>query len=333
MATSTTAERTLNQLLIKDVPIPIATLDKKLRFLTYSQKWVSMHGLKKGFNGLPFFTVMNNLPKEFLPILENCLQGNSYSSKGKKFLSKNGEYISLKWNINPWTIANGDIGGLIIVLENVTSSKNKEESLKEAQLLSRIGSWEVNLQDFKVSWTKMVNIIHEQPHDYVPQTYEECFNHFKEGKHRDKLYELSNLAITKGIPWDTEVKMITGKGNELWVRTKGQAVFVNGKCVRLFGVCQDVNDRKIAELKYSEQAERTQRATAASNVGIWEFYTKDKFTIWDEMCFKIHHVDPKHTTAYEGWASSIHPEDFSRVLEEAYWLSKGKGNGNNGNRY
>lgn len=328
MTTSKTTELTWNQLLIKDAPISIAILDKDLKFLSYSQKWISAHGIKKDPIGDYFFTVMHNLPKEFLPILDYCLKRNPCSNEGEKFKTKNGEHIWLKWHINPWTLANGDIGGLIVILENVTSSNNREELLKEAQSISRIGGWEIKLLDFKVSWTKMVNIIHEEPFDYVPQTYEDCFQHFKEGKHRDKVIELVNLAVIKGKSWDTEVIMITGKGNEIWVRTKGQAEFINGKCTRIFGICQDVNHRKIAELKYNEEAERNKRATAASNIGIWQFYTKDRFTIWDEMCYKIHHVDQKqHTTPYEGWASRIHPDDFNRVVDEAFWLSKGEGSG------
>ncbi|WP_298478909.1 PAS domain-containing protein [uncultured Maribacter sp.] len=328
MATSTITENTLNQLLIKDAPIPIATLDTELKFLWYSQKWTSTHNLTCNLIGENFFSVMNNIPKEFLSVLENCLSGNPCNSEGKKYIAVNGDYIWLKWHINPWKMANGEIGGIIIVLDNVTRSKNKEELLKEAQLFSRIGGWQVNLQDFKVSWTKMVNIIHEEPLDYVPKTYEECFSHFKEGEHRDKIYELSKMAITQGIPWDTEVKMITRKGNEVWIRTKGQAEFVNGKCIRIFGICQDVNERKIAELKYSEQAKRAQKATSASNVGVWEFQTKDRHTIWDDMCFKIHQVDPKkYENAYQAWASIIHPDDFNRVIDEAFWVSKGEGSG------
>ncbi len=328
MVFQTNIKLTHNLKSIVNSPKAIASVDTNLQFLGCSKVWENHHKITSLDIGDYFFKVMHNVPVDFLSVLKNCLKGNSCSNNGKKFSGNNGEFIWLKWHITPWRYSNKQIGGLIIELENITDSKNIKELIKDAQIVSRVGGWEVYLQDFRISWTKMVNIIHEQPLDYVPKSYEECFDHFKEGKHRETVLQLANNAVTNGVPWDTEVIMVTGNGKEVWIRTKGNAEFVNGKCVRLYGICQDINERKIAELKHREVAERTKKATTASNIGIWEFTTKDRFAIWDDMSYKLHHANrEEYKSTYEAWEATIHPEDYLRVLNEAYSVSKGKGNG------
>jgi len=328
MASSFLSKLALNPNLIKETSAPVALLNSKLEFIDFSLAWKTSHGLNAKVVGKKFFSVMYNFPEEFSSILEHCLKGNECHNDGKKFNASNNEFIWLKWKINAWKTHDNNIGGLIVEIENITNIKNKEALIKEAQIVSRVGGWEVYLQNFRVTWTRMVNIIHEQPLDYVPQTFEECFEQFKEGKHRDTVLRLANIAITKGTPWDTEVIMITGTGKEVWIRTKGKPEFINGKCVRLYGICQDINERKIAELKYRKEAERAKIATTASNVGIWQFTTKNRIATWDTMSYKLHHKNPNdYKSTYEAWESAIHPDDFLRVLNEAFAVSKGEGSG------
>ncbi|RKR15019.1 PAS domain-containing protein [Maribacter vaceletii] len=328
MAASILSKLALNPKLIRETSNSVALLNSKLEFISCSKTWENNFELKTNIIGKDFFSVMYNLPKDFSAFLQYCLKGNDCYNDGKKFNGNNNEFIWLKWSINSWKGINEQVKGLIIELDNITKDKNKEALIKEAQIVSRVGGWEAYLQNFRVTWTKMVNIIHEQPLDYVPQSFEECFKHFKEGEHRDTVLRLANIAITKGTPWDTEVIMITGKGKEVWIRTKGKPEFINGKCVRLYGICQDINDRKIAELKYRKEAERAKIATTASNVGIWQFTTKDRIATWDAMSYKLHHKNPKdYKSTYEAWESAIHPDDFLRVLNEAFAVSKGEGSG------
>jgi len=269
---------------------------------------------------------MSHIPKCFNTVLEHCLEGNSSSNKGEKYLLNSGDYIWLKWNISPWYLPNGTVGGVHVILYNVTSIKNQEELLIEAQSLSRIGGWELNFQNNNISWTQTINIIQELPLEYTPKSMEEFFLHFKLGKYRSHMKQLTERAKNKGIPWEAEVKSITAKGNTLWLKTKGQPQIVDGKCVRIFGYHQDITHRKIEELEYRKLADRAQKAIKASNVGVWQYFIEDNHIIWDEMCYQIHHVDSsKFPSPYEAWTHVVHPEDINHVLKQGYILSRGEG--------
>jgi two-component system sensor histidine kinase/response regulator len=55
------------------------------------------------------------------------------------------------------------------------------------------------------------------------------------------------LAIQDGTPWDIQTPFITAKGNEIWVRAVGSAVFTRGVVTSLRGAFQDITELKRAE--------------------------------------------------------------------------------------
>ncbi|MBU2995681.1 PAS domain-containing protein [Cellulophaga baltica] len=303
---------------VKNATSPIAILDENLNFLSCSKKWESVY--KTPLNsilGENFFEAMPNFPKCFQEKLAGAINGESQISNGKSIQLNNGQPVCVKYNIRP-RVSNKRITGVIAEL-TMTESNNMESLLDDAQKVARTGAWEVDLKTNKVLWTKMVNIIHEVEPGYTPSTYEECFEHFKEGEYRNKIYEAANRAVNENIPWDEEVIMITAKGKEIWIRTKGQAEFIDGQCVRIYGICQDINEFKLEELKYREAAEQLKRAVTVSKVATWEFHLNDKLAIWDDTCFELHNIDKNNYNGslFARWKKSIHPDDVD-VIENLF---------------
>jgi PAS domain-containing protein len=54
---------------------------------------------------------------------------------------------------------------------------------------------------------------------------------------------------------DFEAVLITTKNKEIWVRAIGNAEFINGKCKRIYGSFQDINERKEAEVRLQSLAD------------------------------------------------------------------------------
>ncbi|ADV48497.1 PAS domain-containing protein [Cellulophaga sp. E16_2] len=320
----------VNESLIKDAPISIATLDHNCNFLSFSKKFLIEHKISTNtITDAYFFDVLPDFPIAFKEVLDRCLLGNPCQNEGHKYILDNGKNIWLKWKINPWTKEDGSVGGLVVALDNITETKNIDELIKEAQEVSRTGGWQLNLLTYKAQWTKMVNIIHEMPLDYVPETFDECFVHFKEGEDRELILKATHEAIENGTPWDEEVIMITGTGKELWIRTKGRAEFVDGKCVRIYGICQDIDTAMRSQLAYRASAEKLKSAISASNVGTWEYDLNNGYTLWDDTNFELHHIDKDNYTGslYRNWKKSLHPDDMLRVHQEvvAYYNGQGLG--------
>ncbi|WP_051664258.1 PAS domain-containing hybrid sensor histidine kinase/response regulator [Dyadobacter crusticola] len=125
-----------------------------------------------------------------------------------------------------------------------------QELLAETNKTARVGGWEVDLKTNRVFWTDVTREIHELEPGFLPNI-EEGLSFYKDGQSKELIETCVHRAITEGTGYDVELELITAKGNHVWVRSIGKTEFVNGKCVRLFGTFQDINERKKREVEIS----------------------------------------------------------------------------------
>ena len=121
-------------------------------------------------------------------------------------------------------------------------------ALKEAQHIAKVGSWEYNFTTGKVTWSKQLYRIYEaedqEPVSRPNQTIEQIH---PDDQHKYRKEVLS--AIETGQPFNTDLKIITKKGNIRYIQAKGQPVkdFSNGD-KRFSGTVIDITERKQAEI-------------------------------------------------------------------------------------
>jgi PAS domain S-box-containing protein len=142
-------------------------------------------------------------------------------------------------------------------IEKIYSEKDfqqKQELLDKAYRLARIGTWEYNMINGDLYWSDITKEVHGFGPGYQPDV-ESTILLFKEGYHR-KIFEKAAMnAIENEQPFDVELKIVSGKGDERWIRATGEPDYKDGKCVRFYGISQNVTSRKKAEedLQLSEQ--------------------------------------------------------------------------------
>ncbi|QLG45572.1 PAS domain-containing sensor histidine kinase [Costertonia aggregata] len=296
--------------LIKDSPTAVAILDNDMRFISHSNIWLQEFNIKdKVIIGKSYYDVIQNTPQEIKDIHQECLKGTSNTNKGKKFIYPDGTIRWFKWKINAWKNEDESVGGLIVIHEDITKHKKREELLKIAESVGRIGGWELDLKTNVVYWTKVTKEIHEVPEDYMP-SLEEGINFYKEGEYRQLIGKLVGEAISYGKPWDTELIIVTAKGNEIWVRAKGEVETIDGKCVRLLGTFQDIDERKRAELEFKAATERLAIATKGANVGIWDYDIVKNELVWDDNMYRLYGIKKEDFNGvYEAWQAGLHPDD------------------------
>lgn len=122
----------------------------------------------------------------------------------------------------------------------------EQELLDKAYKLARIGTWEYDMINDVLTWSDMTKEVHGFESDYVPDV-ESTIALFKEGYHRDTFAEAANNAIEHHIPFDIELKIISGKGDERWIRATGEPEYQDGVCTRFYGISQNVTERRKAE--------------------------------------------------------------------------------------
>lgn len=304
-------------LMIKDSPTAVAILDLDMCFISHSDIWKEKFAPHvDSIIGKHYYDILSETPDKLREIHNACLKGPSNNNPGEKFITANGTLQWLSWKIKTWKNDQGEIGGLIIAMEDITEAKRSEELLLKAQQVGRIGGWEVEMATSKVYWTEVTKEIHELPQNYEP-SLEEGINFYKEGHHRDEITRLVSEAMSEGTPWDTELIIVTAKGRELWVRAKGEAEFVDGKCARIYGTFQDIDEKKKMALSHKEITERLTAATLGANFGIFNFDIVENRLEWDESMYHIYGVKKEDFTGeYEAWRSGLHPDDIERCDKE-----------------
>lgn len=119
---------------------------------------------------------------------------------------------------------------------------------EQTNLVAKIGYWEVNYVTDKLFWSDTTKAIHGVNHQYIPDI-ESAIHFFKEGWSRNKITECVEEAFTNNKPFDEELQLITQSGEEIWVRAKGNAEFIDKQCKRLFGTFQNIDIYKKQQLK------------------------------------------------------------------------------------
>ncbi|GEQ85557.1 hypothetical protein ULMS_10650 [Patiriisocius marinistellae] len=244
-----------NKIFIEQAPTSIAMLDQNMCYIAVSKKWIS--DFKMGDEdviGRCHYELFPEIGEEWKTIHKKCLNGAIDVCDEAPFIRKDGSVQWIFWDVRPWYVSEEIIGGLIMHTGDITQIKENEEErlhiekiLEKTNAIARIGTWDIDFSKGTIFWSKVVREIHEAPENFVPDL-KTAINFFKEGDSRDAIEKAVNEALENGTPYDLEVELVTLKGNILWTRATGQTEIVDGKCVRIFGVFQDIDKIKKSNL-------------------------------------------------------------------------------------
>ncbi len=146
----------------------------------------------------------------------------------------------------------GEPSRLLGVQNDLTRERRVELLLNETNRAARIGAWELKLETNELFWSDVTREIHGLPPSYVPEV-DTAIEFYREGESRERIQEVLELAVTEGRPWNEELQLVTASGSPIWVRAVGQAEFVDGKPVRIFGSFQDIHEQKLRDDKLAER--------------------------------------------------------------------------------
>jgi PAS domain S-box-containing protein len=127
----------------------------------------------------------------------------------------------------------------------VSSLRESRKILEDTRRIARLGSWELDLRTDKMSWTGEVYNLAEVPPDFEPDLPKALG--FFSPNHAEVLRKALQQAAESGTPFDLELRAVTAKGNDLWVRVMAEALEKDGDRLKLPGIIQDITDRKNAE--------------------------------------------------------------------------------------
>ncbi|MES2528960.1 MAG: ATP-binding protein [Bdellovibrionota bacterium] len=132
-----TSEQQLKAM-IQSLPTPVAMFDSHFQYVAFSSRWTEewsniLTPPKEGQK------VSEHFRKEWLEDMSTALQGKIVSRDDSLVEISPGVDVWLRMLIQPWKDANGRIGGVVMMAENITRRKETEIRLTQASKLSALG--------------------------------------------------------------------------------------------------------------------------------------------------------------------------------------------------
>ena len=128
--------------MIRSLPAPVAMLDKKLCYLAFSQRWHkewSTLGEIKAGKSIAEHIGENKNKDVWIDQMKLALLGESFSREEELIQLNSSTQVWLRWIIQPWKDALEEIGGVIIMAENISERKETQARLAQNSKLSALG--------------------------------------------------------------------------------------------------------------------------------------------------------------------------------------------------
>ena len=256
-----------------------------------------------------------------------------------------------------WTLCKGKVinrnknGKAILMIgyhQDITDTKTisnalnrTHELLENTMEVAKIGSWEIDLANQKLTWSKVTKQIHEVDMGYTPD-FNGKYHFIDDGLHKAQMEKVINASIEKGEKFDEEIRHKTAKDNTKWVRIIGKPEYVKGDIIGLNGIIQDVSSKRlvIEELQKNYQQIKQFIEQAPSAIAMFDrdlrYITASKQWYTDygiegmQIIGKSHfdifpHIDLVWKEIYESCLEGANfksdEEEFTRIDGKKQWLS------------
>lgn len=129
-------------LFIKYAPVSVAMFDRQMSYLAVSQNWIDMYQLssQEPVIGRSHYEVLPNISEDWKQIYQECLAGSRRKCEQDSFILPDGSEQLLNWEVLPWLQSTGEVGGILIFVEDITETHRLEQQFYHAQRLESLGT-------------------------------------------------------------------------------------------------------------------------------------------------------------------------------------------------
>jgi len=119
---------------VEQAPAAVAMFDNEMRYITVSNRWYE-HNRIEGENiiGVSHYDVLPQIKarKDWVEIHQRVFEGEEITNPKDRFVRKDGTQIWVNWTVIPWHNSEGEIGGLIMYVSDITKEVEYTEQLEK----------------------------------------------------------------------------------------------------------------------------------------------------------------------------------------------------------
>jgi len=118
----------LLKIFVENVPAAVAMLDRDMRYLQVSDRWCSDNSVEASELLGRSRELFPEMPDRWKEVNRRALQGETLRADEDRWES-GGSTRWARWEVRPWRAADGTVGGILILTEDITRRKQMEEAL------------------------------------------------------------------------------------------------------------------------------------------------------------------------------------------------------------
>mgnify|MGYP001232371287 CR=1 FL=1 len=183
-------------LFVEHAPAALAMFDLEMRYVAVSRRWLDDYGLVgQALVGRSHYEVFPELDDEVREVHRRALAGEVVRKNEDRFVRANGAVHWLRWEVHPWRVDDGQIGGIVLFTEDISAHKAAEEALQRlnATLEARVAERTAQLEALNQS---LESFVYSVSHDLkAPLRGVEGYSRFLQEDHAQRLDEEGQLFI------------------------------------------------------------------------------------------------------------------------------------------
>ena len=202
--------------------------------------------------GRPFSLITDPTDVEpCIAVANDCIKSPGESRAIEiRGVNKQRDYFWTEWEFVGIADEAGRVTEIQAVGRDISNEKRTEGLLAETSQMAHVGGWELTSLTQNLEWTAETYRIHDLEPD-SPVSLRKSIR-FYHPDHQPIIKKSIKKLIADGKSFDLELKIITEKGREVWVRTQGQREAPHGNFIRIYGVIQDITTIRKSEEKLKE---------------------------------------------------------------------------------
>ncbi|WP_408098398.1 PAS domain S-box protein [Peredibacter sp. HCB2-198] len=114
-------------------PAAMAVFDKEMKYIEANLSWYQLFNLKDNIIGKSHYEVFPTIPENWKIYHQRALKGETLEQEEDFHLLINGEKVWMNWKICPWYTDEKKIGGIVILIKDITEKKLIENVRQEGE--------------------------------------------------------------------------------------------------------------------------------------------------------------------------------------------------------